>query len=187
MFRKSLSSRGYLSNSGMRKTVACYLTALAVFLCCSNSQAIAPTPLPAFSVQGLDGSTVSTSAWSLKGKSLVIYLRGNCQPCTALLGRLRKKDYPQLAGHTTIIVGGVGPADAKALQQLYPDLSAATWYVDPAKTVAGALHLQGAPVILGLQDNVVKWALSGIMQHAAQQKSILNAWCAEVKRQTKGM
>jgi len=173
------SNRSNLRNWRTPSHVAFWMAMLGAFFGSTASHAIAPTPLPAFSVQDLDGSSVSTSAWPVKGKSLVIYVKGNCQPCAALLERLRKKHYPQLARHTTIIVGGVGAADAKALRLQYPDLSAATWYVDPPKTVATALHLQGAPVILGLQDNVVKWALSGMMHQAEQQQSVLNTWCGK--------
>jgi hypothetical protein len=156
------------------------LLAILAELCLSPaSRAIAPTPLPAFSVQGLDGSAVSSTTWPLKGKSFVIYVRGNCRACFALLGHLNKKDYPALPRHTTIIVSGVGPVEAQTWLHRYPDLREATWYLDPSKAAATALHLQGAPIILGLKDNVVKWALSGEMQKTAQQKSVLNTWCKE--------
>jgi hypothetical protein len=180
MFRRRFSSRfkGQRSLGSLwSRRIACWLAIAAVFCSSTTSRAIAPTPLPAFSVQALDGSTVSTVTWSLKGKSLLIFVRGNCRACNALLGHLNKKDYPELAGHTTIIVAGVGAAEVKTWSQMYPDLSAATWYVDPSKAAATALHLQGAPVIFGLKDNVVKWALSGEMQQSKQQKSVLNTWC----------
>jgi hypothetical protein len=176
MFRRRFNSRGSLGSLWSRR-IACWLAIAAVFCSSTTSRAIAPTPLPAFSVQALDGSTVSTTTWPLKGKSLLIFVRGNCRACGALLGHLNKKDYPELAGHTIIIVAGVGAAEVKTWSQLYPDLSAATWYVDPSKSAATALHLQGAPIILGLKDNVVKWALSGEMQQSKQQKSVLNTWC----------
>ena len=149
---------------------------LVLILCSSASLAIAPTPLPAISMQTLDGSPVSTSSWNLKGKSLLIYVRADCRSCSALLQSLNKKDYPQLAAHVSIIVADLSPTGAKALQQLYPDLSSATWYVDSSNATAAALKLQGAPVIFGLKDNIVQWALSGVMSDPAQQKSILNTW-----------
>jgi hypothetical protein len=156
------------------------LLAILAELCLSPaSRAIAPTPLPALSLQGLDGSAVSSTTWQLRGKSLVIYVRGNCRTCFALLGHLSKKDYPALPRHTTIIVSDVSAEEVKTWLHIYPDLTEATWYLDPSKAAATALHLQGAPVILGLKDNVVKWALSGEMQKTAQQKSVLNTWCKE--------
>jgi hypothetical protein len=168
-----------LPKSWMRESASFWPAILAGILFCATARAVAPAPLPSFSVQGLDGSSISTSAWPSKGKSVLIYVRGDCQPCAALLGRLRKKDYPQLAAHATIIVGDAGPAGVKTLQQLYPDLSSAIWYADSSRAAATALHLQGAPVILGLNGNIVQWALSCVMEHPTQQRSILNTWCAK--------
>ena len=143
------------------------------------AHAAAPAPLPVFSIQALDGSPVSTSTWALQGKSLLIYVEGNCQPCATLLGRLLKKDFPQIAAHTIIIVGGAGPAGAKSLQQLYPDLNSATWYADPARAALSALNLQGAPVTMGLNGKVVQWSWSGVMPDAARLRSVLNSWCGK--------
>lgn len=162
-------------NSCTLRSIFCGLAIL--FLCATACQAIAPAPLPALSLQGLDGSPVSSSNWSLKGKSLLIYVQSDCRSCNALLQSLNKKDYPHLASRVFIIVADVSPAGAKALQQLYPDLSSATWYVDSSNATATALKLQGAPVVFGLKDNVLQWALSGVMSDPAQQKSILNTWC----------
>jgi hypothetical protein len=175
MFTRRFIGRGSLRILWTRR-IACWLAIVAAFGLSTTSRAIAPTPLPAFSVQALDGSTVSTTTWPLKGKSLLIYVRGNCRACAALLGHLNKKDYPELAAHATIIVAGAGVSEVKAWSQLYPDLSAATWYADPLKAAGTALHMQGAPVILGLKDNIVQWALSGEMGQGTQQQSALNTW-----------
>ena len=156
--------------------------ALALALALAGIQAAhaaAPAPLPAFSIQALDGSAVSTSTWPLQGKSLLIYVEGNCQPCATLLGRLLKKDYPQLATHAIIIVGGAGPVGAKSVQQLYPDLSSAAWYADPSRAALSALNLQGAPVTMGLNGKVVQWSWSGVMPDAARLRSVLNSWCGK--------
>jgi len=156
---------------------ACWLAVLAAFFCSTTSQAIAPTPMPLFTVQGLDGSAVQTSSWTLKGNSLLIYVRSNCRPCGALLGSLNRRDYPDLASHTIFLLGDASPDGAKDLLRRYPDLGTATWYLDPSQAAATALHLQGAPVILGLKNDTVQWAVSGVMQQApAQRQSILNTW-----------
>src|SRR5277367_4290657 len=112
--------RAQMNSHLWTKTICCLLLSAGLFLS-APTRAVAPAPLPAFSVQGLDGTSVPSSSFSLKGKSLLIYVEGNCQSCATLLGRLLQKDYPQLALHATIIVGGAGPLGAKALQQLYPD------------------------------------------------------------------
>jgi hypothetical protein len=169
------------ANSGLWTRVIAALVVAAAFCSSTISRAIAPTAMPVFSVQSLDGSTVPSANWQLKGNSLLIYVRGNCRACSALLGHLNRKDYPGLARHVTIVVAGAGVSDVKRWVHLYPDLDAATWYVDPTKATETALHLHGAPTILGLKDNVVKWALNGEMPKAAQQKSVLNTWVQPAK------
>ena len=172
------NQRGLIRSQTGKRIVSCLGAVAALFLC-TPTRAVAPAPLPSFSVQGLDGSTVSTATWPLKGNSVLIYVEGNCQPCATLLGRLLKKDYPQLASHATIVVGGLDPAGTKALLQLYPDLSSAIWYADPPRAAVSALSLQGAPVTMGLKGNVVQWVWSGVMQDPTRQRSILNTWCGK--------
>jgi len=161
-----------------RKTVA--LSFLVVFaLLTGTAVAVKTMPLPNIELQALDGSTVKSSDWPLQGKWVLIYVEGRCGVCTGLLSRLNKGDYPQLAAWTIVIAGGVQPEGVQALQQRFPDLAGASWYADPSKNVSAALDLRGAPVILGIQDKVVRWGSSGIPADPKRLQSMLTTWTAQ--------
>lgn len=155
---------------------------LAVFACLiavAAVSAVQPLPLPEFTVQALDGSNSKSSDWQLQGKWLVIYVEGQCAPCTGLLGRLNKQDYPQLPARTVIVVGGAQVQDAQALRSKLPDLAAAGWYADSTKNAPAVLNLRSAPVIVGLQDRVVRWHLNGVPANNSFLRSALTGWLTQ--------
>ena len=153
--------------------------ATAFLLCACALGAIQTMPLPAFSVQTLDGQTVQSSSWPTQGKRVLIYVESPCQPCMTVLHLLTKQDYPQLASRAIVVAGGLSPADAGNLQKQFPDLSAAAWYADPSKNVVSSFKLQGSPVIFGIENGTVKWSISGAPSDSKQFKSALNTWCAQ--------
>jgi hypothetical protein len=136
-------------------------------------------PLPNFDVQALDGNTIHSGDWPLQGKWLVIYVEPRCQPCTSLLTRLSKQDYPKLPAWTIIIVGGGHTDGVAALQKRFPDLASAQWFADPSRNASAALKLQGAPATFGVQNRNIQWTMGGILPDAKHLQTALNTWCAQ--------
>lgn len=135
-----------------------------------------PGPLPAFSVQRMDGTAVKSSDWSLQGKWLLIYVeRGS----DVLLRRLTQQDYPQLAGRIIMVAGGMQPQDAQNLQNRFPDLVGASWYVDTPRNASAALDLHSAPVIIGIQDGMMRWRINGFPADRKFMHSLLTTWAAQ--------
>jgi hypothetical protein len=167
MFRNRLGKNGRLFFSG---------SVLAAIMITSAAMAIENKPLPSFEVKNASGSTVDSSSWKIQGKWVVIYLEGRCAPCTHLLVRLTKDKYPQLARQTIIIVGGVQAGDVKVLEKEFPDLAQAKWYADPERNAHKALNLHGAPVTLGIQDKILRWAISGVPPSPRLLPSVLKKW-----------
>ena len=167
-----------ISSFPVRKTVALLLLVVSALLA-GTAVAVKTMPLPNLELQALDGSTVNSSDWPLQGKWVLIYVEGRCGVCTGLLVRLNKGDYPQLAAWTIVIAGGMQPKDVQALQQRFPDLARASWYADAPKNASAALDLRGAPVILGIQDKVVRWGSSGIPADPKRLQSMLTTWTTQ--------
>jgi hypothetical protein len=88
---------------------------------------------------------------------------------------LKKDQYPTLAQHAVIIVGG-SVDELKTAQTRFPELSSATWYADPNKSAFSLMKLTGAPMILGIKQQTISWSLSGILSDVNVAKSILNTW-----------
>ena len=163
-------------NSRRRSLFSCMLISAMLT---AGAVAIENKPLPSFEVQSAAGSRVSSSTWKRQGKWVLIYLEGQCAPCTHLLARLTKDKYPQLANQTVIVVGGVRTGDIRAIQKAFPDLAQATWYADPERNAPKALELHGAPVTFGIEDKTLRWAISGIPPSPRLLPSVLKKWSAQ--------
>jgi hypothetical protein len=137
--------------------------------------AIEPVPLPDIQLTAADGSTVKSSALPTTGNWLIIYIQPRNQFSDNLLRLLKKDQYPTLASHAVIIVGG-STDDLKTAQSRFPDLAAATWYADTNRSAFSLMKLTGAPMILGIKQRTISWSLSGVLSDVNVAKSILNTW-----------
>src|ERR1041385_8782170 len=100
-----------------------------VFLLSMMAVAVEPVPLPDIQMTAADGSTVKSSALPTTGNWFIIYIQPRNQFSDNLLRLLKKDDYPTLAAHAVIIIGGTTD-DLKTAQARFPDLASATWYAD---------------------------------------------------------
>jgi hypothetical protein len=146
-----------------------------VFLVSMAAMAIEPVPLPDIQLTAADGSTVKSSALPTTGNWLLIYIQPRNQFSDNLLRLLKKDQYPTLAAHAVIIVGG-STDDLKTAQARFPDLASATWYADTNRSAFSLMQLTGTPMILGIKQRTISWSLSGILSDVNVAKSILNTW-----------
>jgi hypothetical protein len=153
---------------------------VAIFCLCLIFAAVVfgvePVQFPAFSVQGMDGSASNTSTWTLQSKWVVVYVEGRSDP---LLRRLSQPEFSQVAVRTIIIVGGLQLQDAQAVQKKFPQLASASWFVDSPKNAVGALGLEGAPIMIGVQDKTLRWRVNGFPHDPKFLQSLLTRWIAQ--------
>jgi hypothetical protein len=135
-----------------------------------------PVQLPIFSVQRMDGSASKTSDWSVQGKWLLIYVERRSDP---LLRRLSQPEFSQVGVRTTIVLGGMQLQDAQLVQKNFPQLAAASWYTDTPRNAATALNLQGAPMIIGIQDRTLRWRVNGFPRDPKFFQSLLATWATQ--------
>src|ERR1051326_8001765 len=82
------------------------ITLGVIFLLSMAAVAIEPVPLPDIQLTAADGSTVKSSALPTTGNWLLIYIQPRNQFTDNLLRLLKKDQYPTLAAHAVIVVGG---------------------------------------------------------------------------------
>lgn len=157
-----------------------FLRAIAItlgiaFLLSTLAVAVEPVPLPDIQLTAADGTTVKSSALPTTGNWLIIYIQPRNQFSDNLLRLLKKDQYPTLAAHAVIIVGG-STDDLKTAQSRFPDLATATWYADTNRSAFNLMKLTGAPMILGIKQRTITWSLSGVLSDVNVAKSILNTW-----------
>jgi len=155
----------------------CTVAILSVCLMCAPAVfPVEPVQLPAFNVQGIDGSVSNTSAWPLQSKWLLVYVEGRSDP---LLRRLSQPELSQVAARTIIIVGGLQLQDAQAVRNRFPQLASASWFVDSPRNAVAALGLQGAPILMGVQDKTVRWRINGFPRDPKFLQSVLTRWLTQ--------
>jgi hypothetical protein len=151
------------------------LTLGMVFLLSTVAGAVEPVPLPDIQLTAADGATIKSTALPSQGNWLMIYIQPRNQFSDNLLRLFKKDQYPTLAQHAVIIVGG-SVDDLKNAQARFPELALATWYADTNRSAFGLMKLTGAPMILGIKQRTIAWSLSGILADVNVAKSIVNTW-----------
>jgi len=159
--------------SKLMRTIA--VTLAMAFLLSLTAAAGDPVPLPDFQLTTADGVLVKSATLPSQGNWLIIYVQPRSQFSDNLLRLLKRDQYPTLAQHAVIIVGG-SVDDLKAGQARFPELAQAAWYADTDKRAFGLMKLSGAPMILGIKQRTITWSLSGILADVNVAKSILNTW-----------
>jgi hypothetical protein len=123
----------------------------------------------------MDGQTVKTSDLPSKGNWLLIYVSPSSHFSSAMLKQMTKDQYPLLAANAVFLVGGTLD-DAKTILAKYPDLATASWYADPNREAFIQLKLHSMPSVVGVNQQTMKWAVSGMAPDAATFKTIVNSW-----------
>jgi hypothetical protein len=158
----------------MTRWMAAGLTAGALLGSAAGSRGAEARPLPPFSVTTLDAATAERAAVIKPGRWLLVYVRPQSAPSRALLGALEKAR-SAAAGSVAIVVAG-DVAAAKAMADGFPGLKTASWYADLHDRAFKDLRLAGAPVVLGLQDDAVRWSLAGVVPDRETLPSVLGSW-----------
>jgi hypothetical protein len=152
------------------------LGSVILLLCLAAlAAAMDPVPLPDLQLTSIDNQPVKASDLPTKGNWLLVYVQSRSQFSDSLLKAFKREQYPALEQHVVIVVGG-SVDDLKAMKSKYSELDQATWYADPAKNAFTQLKLHGVPVILGVKQQSIRWALNGVLPDANVSKSIVNTW-----------
>ena len=138
--------------------------------------AIERKPLPAFKLMAIDGREIVSTALVRDGKWLIVYVQSGCDPCNALLSTIAATEQPMVAQRTVVVVGGANAAAVAKMAAQHADLSGIAWYADPARSMAGALPVAGAPVVFGLNKTMLEWSIAGVVPDAATMKTMLVSW-----------
>ncbi len=137
---------------------------LSIMIAASGVMAFADEPMPFFSVQGVSGKVDSADLFVGKRVALVV-IEKSCRGVKPFLD-WRKQLSKEQAGHALMLCIGEGRSeDADAFIFIAPN---------QAKL---ALGITGSPMLLGIEENRVKWRIAGLI---AQWRALAESWL-EVK------
>jgi hypothetical protein len=159
------------------KRLMCALFVALAALAALAAPAAETTPLPAFEVIALDGSTVRSDELPVDDKWLLVYMQPHCRPCDGLLRLFENKEEgTDHSRKVVVVVGGASAEEVGRMAEKTPWLPQSSWYADPRRQAARALRIQGSPVVMGVLNRNVEWNLAGVAADEERLKSILATW-----------
>lgn len=140
-------------------------------------QAIEQRPLPAFEVVNAAGEATPSAMMGPGGKWVLIYVAPECRSCQRLFIAMEDWNSAPLNAATVVMVqGDHATARAYAADRLPAAVVGTRWFADATGAGRKALQLSGSPVIIGMQDQQIKWALAGVLNNPAALESALRTW-----------
>jgi hypothetical protein len=136
-------------------------------------------PWPAFSLTTVDGGTQESATLVRPGRWLVVLLRRPCAACDPVLALVDKQAEGDRAARVAVIVSRAPRADIDRLKTRFPNLAAATWFLDVNGQAAQALHVAEAPVVIGVEGNAIAWSWKGLALQPAAFEAALSGWLHE--------
>jgi hypothetical protein len=122
------------------------------------------------------GQVVALADVKPVGRWVLLYLQPQCPTCEQLLQKFKKAALSPLVLARIFIAVRGDTQDLQTVQQDFPELSAARWYTDPEGVGLTTLQLPGAPVIIGLKDEEVRWTFTGDRTSMPRGGSVVTSW-----------
>jgi hypothetical protein len=149
---------------------------LLTCLCPAAGRAEQPS-LPSFRVVGPDGAATDSQTLGVAERWLLIYLVPGSEDGGRYLRSLKRANNPALSARSLLLVGGDAAMGRAFLEGHLPaELQGLPWYADPAGEAWQALGLHGAPVILGIHQGRIEWAISGVLTDPRTFESAIRSW-----------
>ena len=162
-----------------RRTLAA-LVSLAVTLVPVSVSPIARGAPPPFALRAPDGTRVGSADVLGREPWIVLYAIPGCAPCDQLLTSLSRLGTRRLLQRTVLVIGA-SQEDARAYvrERVPPELRGLRWYADEQAEAWQALRLGGTPMLVGVRDGRVEWALSGTVSDPESLSGLLSSWLGD--------
>jgi hypothetical protein len=151
--------------------------AAAVVVTGATLAGIEQRALPAFEVVNAAGEATPSAMMGPGGRWLLVYVTPECRSCQRLFTAMEDWNSAPLAAATVVLVqGDHASASRYAADRLPASVVGTRWFADAAGAGRQALKLTGSPVIIGMQDQQIRWALAGVLNDPAALESALRTW-----------
>ena len=134
--------------------------------------------LPDFAVVDVNGENIASATFAAERRIVLVYARPNCRACDQLFTVLAKSGAPGLEARLVLIVAAsVDDTKAFVSKSLPQELQGATVYADANGEGWNAFHLQGVPVMMGIEGPRIDWTLSGAPDRRLLESAV-RTWLA---------
>ena len=136
-------------------------------------QAIVLPDVPLVAVTS--GAGVPPRPLPAQGRWVLVLIQANCAPCEALLSRIQA-DARAIAPRLVVVVSGSAPADVGKIMTTFAGLEPAAWFADQPSVLSAALHIEGTPLVLAMNDRSIQWTLAGVVWETQRLRDVLTGW-----------
>jgi len=166
----------------MLPRVLATLASLVVALGPPSALAMPQGPLPSFELAAADGARVSSVDWLGQEPWILVYATAGCRPCDDLLASLARLRTEGLVRRTVLVIAAPhGEARAYVQAALPTELRGLRWYADDQAGAWRALQLTGAPMLVGIRDGRIEWAISGMASDLERLGRVVSHWLGEAR------
>lgn len=151
--------------------------AAAIVAAGATLAAIEQRPMPAFEIVNAAGEATTSATMGQGGKWLLVYVTPDCRSCQRLFTAMEEWNSAPLNAATVVLVqGDHASVRSYAADRLPASVVGARWFADVGGAGRRALALTGSPVVIGMQDQQIKWALAGVLNDPSALESALRTW-----------
>jgi hypothetical protein len=130
---------------------------------------------PALELKSLRGEKRDIKTSLPQGRSIVVYILPDSGPSQKLLSILNQENNLPLRNKTVVILGGSSENANKALAANNIKLEKDS-YVDEKNLAYTTLGLRGAPTLIGVENGVIRWVLSGLLNDQELLQTVMTSW-----------
>ena len=135
------------------------------------------SPLPAFTVLSPDGAAVTSKQLTTAQRWVLLYVAPGCAPCSDLAGAAGTWQPPGQPARIVVVIRGDVTESATLVERTHPrGKIAVPWFADAADEAWQALKLSGVPILIGVEDNVIKWSIAGVLNDPKMVDSVVRTW-----------
>ena len=161
----------------MRAKTAIGLLTLLIGLLSAGARSVDDGPLPAFRVVSPDGTPVAAGELTAQSRWVLLYIAPGCAPCDDLLRATATWQPQAQPGRIVVVIRGSLTDAAAYLEKNAPrKIGTVVWFADAGDQAWQALKLTGTPVLIGVQDRVIKWAIAGVLNDPTMVGSVVRTW-----------
>jgi len=151
--------------------------ALIVLLPSARGKAAEDSPLPEFRVLDPEGASVTSRQLTTAQRWVLLYVAPGCAACDDLSRATGRWQPPGQPARIIVVVRGSVQESAAFVEHARPRGTVPVpWFADAAGEAWQALKLSGVPMLIGVEDNVVKWSIAGVLNDPNMVNSVVRTW-----------
>lgn len=135
-------------------------------------------PLPALTLVGANGATLTTAALSPESQWLLIYVTPGAPATDRLIEAMKTWELGTGLRKVVFVIDARSPETAAWARRLLPQTEETLppRFFDATGEARTALRVTGTPTLMGIKDGEISWGLAGVLNDPAAVEPVIRNW-----------